>query len=67
MKEKYLRPTVVNAGNLDATIIESESVAPAVAAILGLMGAYALGRKITSAVKASPSFKLPSLTKFRSN
>ena len=60
MKEKYLRPAVVNAGNL-----EGDGAFPIIAGIslkagLALLGGYAASQ----AVKASPNFKLPSLKAF---
>ena len=64
MKEKYLRPAVVNAGNL-----EGDGAFPIIAGIslkagLALLGGYAAGRAVSQAVKASPNFKLPSLKAF---
>lgn len=59
MKEKYSRPQITNS-NLEVNHVE---VLPAAAA---LAGAYALGRAITKAVKASPSIKLPALPRSKS-
>ncbi len=65
MKTIYSRPAVVNAGTLEVSSSLKDSAFPAaVAAIVGSAVGYAAGRAITNAIKASPSEKLPSLTKF---
>ena len=62
MKEKYSSPTMINAGTLEVSMTEKAGAFPLVAAV-GAAAGYAAGRAITNAVKASPSSKLPSLTK----
>lgn len=64
MKEKYLRPAVINANTL-----EGNGVAPLVVAgvtitkAAALLGGFLAARLATKAVEARPLFKLPSLTK----
>lgn len=55
MKEKYIRPQIVN---FDA----AENTTGWVPA-LGLLAGFAAGRAVTKAVKASPSRKLENLPK----
>ena len=63
MKEKYLRPVVVN-----AEILEDKGVAPLALAgvtikgIAFLLGGFLAGKAVAKAM-ARPAFKLPSLTK----
>jgi len=61
MKEKYLRPSIVNANKLNGEGIIPAALAPAAA----LVGAYVFGRVIAKALEARPAFKLPSLTEGR--
>ena len=58
MKETYSRPKITSS-NLEVNNVE-------IAPIVALAGAYALGRQITKAVKASPSIKLPALPRSKS-
>ncbi len=66
MKEKYLRPAVV-----DANTLEGNGIVPLVIAgvtIKGaamLLGGFLAARAATKAVQARPVFKLPSLTEGR--
>ena len=56
MKEKYIRPQVVN-----SDVAENASgVLPAVG---GLVVGYAIGRAVTNAMKAAPSRRLENLPK----
>ena len=69
MKEKYLRPAVVSAGNLEIGIIPFAATA-AVAGVtvkgaLALLAGYMAGRAATKVMEARPHFKLPSLTEGR--
>lgn len=63
MKEKYLRPAIVNSGTL-----EGEGLAPALVgaakAVGFLLGGFLAGKAVGKAM-VHPSFKLPSLTKGR--
>lgn len=65
MKEKYLRPTVINAGNL-----ENEGLVPIVVAgvtakaAAALLAGYVAGRAVSKVMKANPSIKMPSLATF---
>ena len=61
MKEKYLRPAVVNSG-----IIEREGIIPAaLAPAAAPLGGYVVGRAVAKVLDARPNFKLPSLTEGR--
>ncbi len=55
MKEKYIRPQVVNSDAAE----NATGWVPA----LGLLAGYAAGRAVTNAMKASPSRKLKNLPK----
>ncbi len=57
MKEKYTRPVVAN-----SDVMDNLAVLPVLAGVVGLAAGYTTARKITQAVKAAPSIKLPSLT-----
>ena len=65
MKEKYLRPAVI-----DANTLEGNGVPPLVIAgvtikgIAALLGGFLLGKAAAKAM-ARPTFKLPSLTEGR--
>lgn len=63
MKEKYLRPAIVNSGTLEGIVPLGMFPAAAVA----LVGGYAAGRVVKKLLDARPSIKLPSLKSFRSN
>ena len=63
MKEKYLRPEIVNAGTLEIEGIFPWAVTATKAA--ALLAGLVAGRLATKAVEARPTFKLPSLTKGR--
>ena len=64
MKEKYLRPAVVNAGTLKAEgLIPLAGVTIVKAA--ALLAGYMAGRAATKVMEARPAFKLASLTKGR--
>lgn len=63
MKEKYLRPAVVNAGTLEVEGIFPWAVTATKA--VALLAGFVAGRAATKVMKAHPSFKLPSLTKGR--
>lgn len=62
MKEKYNRPVVANSDVMDNLALAPLGV---VAAAAASMAGYATARKITQAVKAAPSIKLPSLTHYK--
>ena len=61
MKEKYLRPAVVNANTVNGEGIIPAALAPAAA----LLGGYVVGRLVAKALDARPKFKLPALTEGR--
>lgn len=63
MKEKYLRPAIVNANTLygEGIIPLGAAAAPAAALLAG----YAVGRVATKLLDARPAFKLSSLTEGR--
>lgn len=62
MKEKYLRPALVNAGTLEGEGIFPLAAVTATKAAAILAG-YAAGRVVKKVMDARPAFKLPSLTK----
>ena len=55
MKESYSRPTITNS--------ELESNINGWVPALGMLAGYAAARVVTNAIKATPSIKLPSLTR----
>lgn len=55
MKEKYIRPQVINSDVME----NSNGWIP----VLGLLAGYAAGRAVTNAMKAAPSRKLENLPK----
>ena len=62
MKENYSRPAITNADAAEPTGLAPWGVvAKAAATAVG----YKAGRAVTRAAKATPSIKLPSLTKGR--
>ncbi|MBR0261735.1 MAG: hypothetical protein IJQ85_08085 [Selenomonadaceae bacterium] len=64
MKEKYLRPAIINSGTLEGNgIVPFALAAKGVAALLG---GFVLGKAAAKAM-ARPTFKLPSLTKGRNS
>lgn len=68
MKEKYLRPAVVNAGTLEGAGITPLVVAGVtIKAAAALLAGFMAGKAATKVMDARPAFKLPSLTKFKEN
>lgn len=64
MKEKYLRPAIVNSGTLEGEGIVPLGMFPAAA--VAIAGGYVAGRALKKLLDARPSIKLPGLTTFRS-
>lgn len=65
MKEKYLRPAIINSGTLEGNGIAPLAVAGVtIKGIAALLGGFLLGKAAAKAM-ARPTFKLPSLTKGR--
>lgn len=56
MKEKYIRPQIVN---FDA----AENLSGVIPAVAATVAGYAAGRAVTKAMKAAPSRKLENLPK----
>lgn len=65
MKEKYLRPAVVNAGTLEIEGIIPWAVTATKA--VALLAGFVAGRAAAKAMKATPALRLPSLTKGRNS
>ena len=64
MKEKYLRPVVVNADNLEgAGIVPFVIAGVTIKGAAALLGGFLAARVATKAIQARPVFKLPSLTR----
>lgn len=62
MRETYSRPIIAN-----PDLLNEKNVAPAaIASGLAMLAGYATARKVTQAVKAAPSIKLPSLPRSKS-
>lgn len=66
MKEKYLKPALVNAGTLEGEGLIPLAAVTSVKAV-ALLAGFAAGRAVTKVMDARPAFKLPSLTKFEGN
>ena len=63
MKEKYLRPAVINSATLEGNGVAPLAVAGVtIKGIAALLGGFLLGKAAAKAM-ARPAFKLPSLTK----
>lgn len=66
MKEKYLRPAVVNADTLEGNGVAPLALAGVtIKGVAFLLGGFLAGKAVAKAM-ARPAFKLPSLTKGRS-
>lgn len=66
MKEKYLRPAVINADTLEGNGIAPLAIAGVtIKGIAFLLGGFLAGKAVAKAM-ARPAFKLPSLTNDRS-
>ncbi len=65
MKEKYLRPALVNAGTLEGNGITPIAVAGiTLKAAAALLGGYMASRAATKVMDARPAFKMDGLPKF---
>lgn len=63
MKEKYLRPVVINADTLEGIGIVPLVVAGVtIKGAAALLGGFLAARAATKAISARPVFKLPTLT-----
>lgn len=60
MRETYSRPIIAN-----PDLLNEKNIAP-IAPGLAMLAGYATARKVTQAVKAAPSIKLPSLPRVKS-
>lgn len=63
MKEKYLRPAVINADTLEGMgIVPLVIAGVTIKGAAALLGGFLAARAATKAISARPVFKLPTLT-----
>lgn len=66
MKEKYLRPAVINADTLEGNgLVPLVIAGVTIKGAAALLGGFLAARAATKAISARPVFKLPTLTEGR--